>query len=960
MADAEEVKDAEGVEGEGAQGGEAEDFEDEAEGQQLGGDITDISNAPAVKYLEKLVTTGQLTEQRMERLKSKYEKLYHMVLKIFDSERTLLQKARTLNKEVTNDQNKFKKFTESQKQEKDELESLRAEMAKADAERQVVEEQVMIKTLEQAELRRQLKEADDDRRRMEQERMQMLEPKLNALKEEISGLEGEIAMFDQKHQKTCEEKDELNKMIKERTADVDGAKREVNRLNLLLDKTKNDPDKLSRQAGVVESAVNGLKQDLEEQSDALEQLKDDVAQHEQKRLQLEDQLKTLKNRYDKFSTVVEQRMLALQDQKHEIQLKEMKKQQLENKLNEADDSLKECHRTRKATEDELQKYKREEQDWQRQEVAKSGRLQSIQNLIVPYRMQEEDLNFELKDGEDFHNKLKAEVEEMRKEVDILIHQFLIAEKLSQDEHDQVKSLDDDRKKNEEILKGIKDTYKDLKDQIAKLTAERELMSRKCSQQLLLAKGATDELRMRDILIADLKRQQKLTKSKLTEFNAKYEVVKNQRNKAVEQIQETTQQLAELRDKIKILENEVEILENDNQSKDARYAKVKKELEKATLERDTHARDLNELNFDKKKKMEVITHRVAEIAKLNHVIDKAEKEMVNMKKKYEMTMEERNFTGIQLIDRNDELCILYEKANIQEAILHSGQVELRKREQEIRMLHINLADLARHKEVKLKLRDTVPGFEAEIKKLNLELKSEREEGEKLSKALVTPNNESRWRWVRQEPPDPDELRDKIRLLDERLNDKQEQLLEKELVLEEVTNLSSRLRETANEGREDTLTLAKQVNEYQSKIRAKTLKMMATVSELSMYQASSMKLEQEKDELDDLVKTAQERLAAGEPPVEGIEDEWARMEYRRMKAEEDAWQRQQHAEQSNGMVQQSQTAVHVTRTTAEPRPNAYIPDEIGIPKPYGAAAPFKPSEPGSSMRHVRKPQPQEIQI
>ena len=30
--------------------------------------------------------------------------------------------------------------------------------------------------------------------------------------------------------------------------------------------------------------------------------------------------------------------------------------------------------------------------------------------------------------------------------------------------------------------------------------------------------------------------------------------------------------------------------------------------------------------------------------------------------------------------------------------------------------------------------------------------------------------------------------------------------------------------------------------------------------------------------------------------------------------------------------------VTRTTAEPRPNAYIPDELGIPRPYGALAPF----------------------
>merc|ERR1711907_563447 len=136
--------------------------------------------------------------------------------------------------------------------------------------------------------------------------------------------------------------------------------------------------------------------------------------------------------------------------------------------------------------------------------------------------------------------------------------------------------------------------------------------------------------------------------------------------------------------------------------------------------------------------------------------------------------------------------------------------------------------------------------------------------------------------------------------------------------------------------------------------KTRKMMATVSELSMYQASSMK-----EELAELVKVANDHLEAGEPPVEGIEDEWARMEYRRMKAEEDAWQRQQAAGGGGGAPEgamQNQTAVHVTRTTAEPRPNAYIPDEIGIPKPYGAAAPFKPSEPGSSMRHVRKPQPQ----
>ncbi len=52
-----------------------------------------------------------------------------------------------------------------------------------------------------------------------------------------------------------------------------------------------------------------------------------------------------------------------------------------------------------------------------------------------------------------------------------------------------------------------------------------------------------------------------------------------------------------------------------------------------------------------------------------------------------------------------------------------------------------------------------------------------------------------------------------------------------------------------------------------------------------------------------------------------------------------------------------------TTAEPRPNAYIPDDsCGLPlsKPYGKHAPFKPSENGSNMRHIRKPVLKPIEI
>jgi len=931
------------------------------EDPKMGGDLMDISNSYAIKHLEKLVTTGQLTETRAERLKGKYEKLYQMVLKIFESERMLLQKARQLHKEVLGDKKKFARFQESQREEKAELDKLRAELAKADADKQIVEEQVMIKNLEQAELKRQLKEADEDRRRLEQERMEQLQPKLRALNEEISGLKDSIELSDRQQQVTAEHKLKTATRIEAMDKLVENCQKDRLKVKTVLEKTKNDPEKLARQAGVVESAVNGLKADLEEQSESLEQLKSDVKAHDLKRGELEEELTTLKSRYHKFQSVVETRALALQEIETEIEYQHERDSRTKEKLRELDQRMVELHHKRKERDDLLAQFKKEEISSQRKEVVMCSKLHAIQNLVMPYRVQQSDSEFELRDGDQTKRKLELELEEMRKDVDILIHHFLIAEKMSQEQAAKVLELELSKKQTEQGVLEMRQEYRELKEEIARVTAERELQSRMCSSALGNMKLSMDELRMRDSYIADLKRQMKMTRFKLRDFNQKYDIVKNLRNKYVEQIQETTQQLAELRDKIKILENEVEILENDNEAKELRKQKQTKEFEKATIERDQMSRELNELNFNKKKKMVEITNNVAEIAKLNHVIDRSEREMVAMKTKYEMTMEERNFMGIQLIDRNDELCILYEKANIQDTILHTGQVDLRKREQEIRMLSITLSDQARHKEVMLKKRDTVPGFEGEIKGLQQELKTEREECDQLSKALVTPNNTQRWRWVRQEPPDPDELRDKIHLLEERLNDKQEQLLEKELVLEEVSNLSDRLRVQANSGRGDTLELAKKVNEYQSRIRGKTRKMMACVSELSMYQASSMKLAQEKEEMSEMLMSAQERLEQGQVPLEGLEDEWSRIEYRRLKNDQERQNYEAIAKQTAGAVATTTTTQQlVTRTTAEPRPNAYIPDEIGIPKPYGASAPFKPAEAGASMRHIRKPVAQEIQI
>ena len=88
-----------------------------------------------------------------------------------------------------------------------------------------------------------------------------------------------------------------------------------------------------------------------------------------------------------------------------------------------------------------------------------------------------------------------------------------------------------------------------------------------------------------------------------------------------------------------------------------------------LQLEIHKRDqtkakLNKYDLIKREKKENVDQNINEIEKLNMIILSLQKDMQNLRVQYEEACENRNYTGIQLIDRNDELCILYEKSNIQ--------------------------------------------------------------------------------------------------------------------------------------------------------------------------------------------------------------------------------------------------------------------------------------------------------
>merc|ERR1719379_1024791 len=422
------------------------------------------------------------------------------------------------------------------------------------------------------------------------------------------------------------------------------------------------------------------------------------------------------------------------------------------------------------------------------------------------------------------------------------------------------------------------------------------------------------------------------------------------------IQSSSQDLSEKKEKLKILQNEVEILRMESAAKDRSLATTRMKAQRQIVQRDQLRTDYTRIYNKAQALNEHVSQFVIEIDKLNLIINTIEREMVVLKRAYEKAVEARNFTGIQLIDRNDELCILWEKSNIQEKLLKKGEDAMLSKDEDIRILKIDLAEVHRQLQVVQKKIPEVPKLAEEVMRLRESLAEVRKRADSLSLELENPSSAMRkWRQLGGEDLDAETLHAKIQLNEERLNDKKEALLEKELILEEVTALSDKLRQQAIDGRQGTLELSQKVNLFQARIKDMTRKMMATVSELSMYQATAMKFQTERDEIQERVMQARENIENGLPPTETADQDFERMlalEQQRLMDREAAKQRRQEDEILHSTA---------TRTTAEPRVNAYIPaGEYGLPKAYGAHAPFMPTTLGSTMRHIKKPNPKPIEI
>jgi len=168
----------------------------------------------------------------------------------------------------------------------------------------------------------------------------------------------------------------------------------------------------------------------------------------------------------------------------------------------------------------------------------------------------------------------------------------------------------------------------------------------------------------------------------------YEAVRSDRNLYSKNLTETQDEIAEIKRRYKIVSHEISQLKEEIDAKEAALTKEHFDLKQAEKKAEELQKQTVKYAQEHKKKEEKIKSLLNEISKLQFIINESEKQRKKLKEEYESVISERDILGTQLIRKNDELALLYEKIKIQQSTLAKGEAQYRER--------LNDIDHLRHK------------------------------------------------------------------------------------------------------------------------------------------------------------------------------------------------------------------------------------------------------------------------
>ncbi|PRP78294.1 flagellar associated protein [Planoprotostelium fungivorum] len=761
-------------------------------------------------------------DKSLEKFRVEYEKLHRALKKSHESEKRLIKRCRELNAEIVSNAAKVQTALKLSQEDQKTIGLLKKEIEKA----------------------WKMVDASHEKESQANSTIHKLKTEINNLTRLVE--QGTGLSIGQEHsvKELLKIKEELTRDRDGQAAQITGLRTDISSLmdkvhglesqkldleaeihsmkDLLMGK-QDEIDKEHRRKDLLEKELRELKASIENKQQDIKSKQQQIGQGQERIQRLELQLKEQKSLTEK----------ALKDYESLNQRTQKLQQDLEEQISNNTQLLAENSQRQvelKAKEEEISGLELKETNSARYKdhLLKREVESSKESLKVEISSLEKEI--------DGYKKLseieKKRYDDLMRERDILNKSLVKAASSSNKQADMIKISDSTRANLEQEVQAYKTLCQeqrkniyDLEKQIAEYIAEANESTKKYLQSM-------EEVKLREMNIFELQKKIAEGEAKLKQQQNLYEAVRSDRNLYSKNLIEAQDEITEMKRKFRIMNQQIEQLKEEIQSRDKDIVKEHFEHIKVQKERDSFKNELARLEAQIELAEQTIGSQQAEVQKLNHIIGEADSDRTRQKKEFDRVKNERNILGGQLIRKNDELALLYEKIKVQQSTLSKGEAQYHERLEDIRVLKIMIMDLKRELGLIRLKTSKVETLKNEVYHLERQLLQERTKVKALSEELENPMNIHRWRKLEGSDPTAYEMIQKIHTLQRRLIAKTEEVVEKDLAIQESEKKIEELQQQIK--RLPGPQQAQKLSMYKHNLKEKEKQLKALSSQLNMYE------------------------------------------------------------------------------------------------------------------------------
>uniref|UniRef100_A0A7S1PLD2 Cilia- and flagella-associated protein 58 central coiled coil domain-containing protein n=1 Tax=Neobodo designis TaxID=312471 RepID=A0A7S1PLD2_NEODS len=770
-------------------------------------------------------------EDNLERFRLEYEKLHRALKKSHESERRLVKKCQELSQEIMANSAKIQSAIKMSQGDHNTIEAFKAQIEKAwkmvdgAHEKEARAKETIQQLKKEAATLSALVEKGAALTHGQELSLAQLTEENNDLMRERDALSTKIGQQLHEIKEKSEAQQQLDTSVRQKDEELRKVTAKLADLRRDFEREVKSKDRADGQAKELMQVLQARNNEAEMRSTALsekatkvERLTALILEESTKKNELMTALQTQESQLHDIKKAVE-------DMRESAESRDAAIAKLERDIEERDKEILvvryEEQKTQKAKDQRiklLKKVKQEQEDIEREHVMLQRQIVGLEHEIQAIAKEREKHSSELKKVESAKRVIDGKAESERTQQAGI-------------EKDIAKHVDV-RTKMADELKALKREITHHTSEVLRLESERERFAELASEANVKFQGAEREKKIAEMREGDLQKQIEEAAKELVAQQSKYEQVRSDRNLYSKNLIEAQDEISEMKQKFKIMDHQIDQLKEELAMKEKKhfeaetnYKSLKEKLAKLRKRTNT----LMEQYKEATSRSESLSQ---EIKQLTKVINQCDTELSQQQEQFLEVTNQRDILGTQLIRRNDELALLYEKIRIQQSTLRKGEAQYADRLRDIQHLNFRVQQLRMELAGMREFAARLPQLKLLVNQTGRELTKEECRVRALLDEVDNPRNVHRYRRLEGSEPQTQVLFTRVKELQEQLLRKTSEVEEKERLIEEKERLYKELREIIS--RQPGPEVAEQLNVYQDSLQKKSGQLRAMKDSLGHFQ------------------------------------------------------------------------------------------------------------------------------